>query len=81
MRTSFESIDLWDTVENGFVEPKSENYPTDAQQEELKKNRIRNVNALSMLHRAVSDSIFPTIIRAKKAQEAWKILQLEFLAI
>ena len=50
-----------------------------AQLKELKENRIRNANALSMLHRAVSDSIFPRIMRAKLAKEAWKILQEEYL--
>ena len=65
MRTSFECVDLWDIVENGFEEPEQVSDLLAAQLKELKENRIRNANALSMLHRAVSNSIFFKIMRAK----------------
>ena len=70
MRTSFECVDLWDIIENGFEEPEEVSDLSAAQLKELKENRIRNANALSMLHRAVSNSIFFKIMRAKMTKEA-----------
>ena len=70
MITSFECVDLWDIVENGFEELEQVSDLSAAQLKELKENRIKNANALYMLHRAVPDSIFPRIMRAKLAKEA-----------
>ena len=58
MKISFKCVDLWDIVKNGFEEPEQVTDLSAAQLKELKENRIRNANALSMLHRAVSNSIF-----------------------
>ena len=53
MRTSFECVDLWDIVENGFEEPEQVTDLSTIQLKELKENRIKNANALSILHRAM----------------------------
>ena len=79
MKTSFLAVDLWDMVEIGYKEPEIEEGLSDTQKKKLKEARQRNANALSMIQRAVVDSIFPRIMRATTAQEAWKILQKEYL--
>jgi transposase InsO family protein len=78
MKTSFMAVDLWDMVENGFEEPENEEALTAAKKKELKEARQRDASALSMLHRAVADSVFPRIMMASKANEAWMILKKEY---
>ncbi|PKA48570.1 hypothetical protein AXF42_Ash017469 [Apostasia shenzhenica] len=60
MKTFFLSQDLWDIVEKGCAE---------------KEIRKKDSKALLVLQQAVTDSIFPTIVGATKASEAWSILK------
>lgn len=64
MRTLFLSMDLWDTVENGYDD------------ETNKEKKQKDAAALSHIQQGVSDWIFPTIMKATKAK-AWDILQVE----
>ncbi|KAL7220248.1 hypothetical protein ACSBR2_013166 [Camellia fascicularis] len=66
METLFLSMDLWDTVENGYDD------------ETDKEKQKKNAAALSLIQRGVSDWIFKTIVKAKKAKEAWDFLQEKF---
>ncbi|KAL7220267.1 hypothetical protein ACSBR2_013185 [Camellia fascicularis] len=66
MRTLFLSMDLWDTVENGYDD------------ESDRERQKRDAAALSQIQQGVSDWIFPRIMEATKAKEAWDILQTEF---
>ncbi|GMP56180.1 hypothetical protein CsSME_00020759 [Camellia sinensis var. sinensis] len=66
METLFLSMDLWDTVENGYDD------------ETDKEKQKKNAAALSLIQRGVSDWIFKTIMKAKKAKEAWDFLQEKF---
>ncbi|KAL7258403.1 hypothetical protein ACSBR1_004517 [Camellia fascicularis] len=61
MRTLFLSMDLWDTVENGYDETNKEKQQQDAA-------------ALSHIQQGVSDWIFPKIEDATTAKQAWDIL-------
>ena len=45
---------------------------------DLKQKRSRNAAVLSMRQRGVTPSIFPKIMRLKKAKEAWEVLKQEF---
>ncbi|KAL7251595.1 hypothetical protein ACSBR1_013438 [Camellia fascicularis] len=45
---------------------------------QLKKNQQTDAAALSQIQQGVLDSIFPKIMKATKAKEAWDILQQEF---
>ena len=78
MRTLFISLDLWDLIENGVVEPASTSTLTEQEQRNLKEKKQRDANALSKIQQGVSNNVFPRIIGATKAKEAWEILQEEF---
>jgi hypothetical protein len=78
MKTLFVSIDLWDMVESGYQMPESTSSLTEAQQKELKENKGKDAGALGMIQRGVSETIFPRIMGATRAKEAWNILQEEF---
>ena len=78
MSTYFRSQDLWDIVEDGFTTPEDTSTVTPAQKKELKDNMIKDSKALIILQQAMSESIFPRIMGAKSAKEAWSILKEEF---
>ena len=76
METLFTSLDVLDLIKIENAQPKIG--PTAAESEELKKKRIVDAGVLGMIQRGVSFAIFPRIMRAKTAKEAWDILQQEF---
>ncbi|KAA8520099.1 hypothetical protein F0562_014355 [Nyssa sinensis] len=78
MKTILLSLDLWELVEKGYVEPNSSTTLAGAQQSQLKMQQQKNASALSKIQQGVSDSIFPIIMRATTAKEAWGILQQQF---
>ena len=78
MKTLFISLDLWDLIENGVVEPASTSTLTEQEQRNIKEKKQRNANAFSKIQQGVSNNVFPRIIGATKAKEAWEILQEEF---
>jgi hypothetical protein len=78
MKTLFVSIDLWEMVESGYEIPESTSSLTNAQKKELKENRSKDAGALGMIQRGVSETIFPRIMGATRAKEAWDTLQEEF---
>ncbi|GMP79115.1 hypothetical protein CsSME_00034784 [Camellia sinensis var. sinensis] len=78
MRTIFLYTKLWDLVENGFEEPEDEEALTNSQKNQLKEQRKKDSKALSFIQQRVSEAIFPRIINATKAKEAWDILQKEY---
>ncbi|KAK3000358.1 hypothetical protein RJ639_021395 [Escallonia herrerae] len=69
---------LWDLVENGFTEPESTQNLIENQKKKLEEVRQKDANVLSIIQRGVTKSIFPRIIRAKKAKKAWDILKVEY---
>ena len=71
MKTLFMSQDVWDLVENGFDEPPVE-------KDQLKELKKMDAKALLFIQQGVGNNIFPRIMRASKAKEAWDILQQEF---
>src|ERR1044072_3950330 len=71
METFFSSQDLWDIVEEGFTAPADTSTLNATQEKELKKNKQKNSKALFTLQQAVTNAIFPRIMRAKTAKEAW----------
>lgn len=78
MGTLFISLDLWDLVEEGFEESESIDNLSQAQKKLLKEKQQRDAIALGKIQQGVSNSIFPRIIGATKAKEAWDILHNEF---
>ncbi|XP_074362600.1 uncharacterized protein LOC141702909 [Apium graveolens] len=51
---------------------------TNAQKEALKETRKKDANALFFIQQAISESLFPRIMRVATAKEAWEVLQEEF---
>ncbi|KAJ4961692.1 hypothetical protein NE237_021602 [Protea cynaroides] len=78
MKTMFLLFGLWDLVENGYEEQESVNDMMLAQQKELNDKKQDDNAALGMIQRGVADSIFPRIMEATKAKEAWEILMQKF---
>ena len=81
MRALFVSQDLWELVEDGFVEPVDEqafNALTQAEKDLLKNNRKKDAKALFYLYQAVNESVFPRIAAAKKSKEAWETLKVAY---
>ncbi|XP_074324291.1 uncharacterized protein LOC141661204 [Apium graveolens] len=75
MKTLFQSQDLWDLVKSGYDE--SANL-TNAQKEALKETKKKDAKALFFIQQAISESLFPRIMRVATAKEAWEVLQEEF---
>ncbi|BAT83763.1 hypothetical protein VIGAN_04098100, partial [Vigna angularis var. angularis] len=78
MKTFFRSQDLWDIIEEGFTIPEDTSTLTTAQKKELKENKQKDSRALFVLQQAVDDTIFPRIIGATSAKQAWNTIQEEF---
>ncbi|RZC08169.1 hypothetical protein D0Y65_015070 [Glycine soja] len=81
MQTLFISQDLWDVIENDYPVPESQDELatwTTAKQKEYKQNQQHNAKALLFIQQGVSREIFPRIMQAKNAKEAWETLKNEF---
>jgi hypothetical protein len=61
-------------VESRYEIPESTSTLTEAQKKELKENRNNDAGALGMIQMGVSETIFPRIIGATRAKEAWDTL-------
>lgn len=73
MKTLFKSQELWDLVESGY----EDSDPGHAQR--LRENRKKDAKALFLIQHALDDDIFPSISAAETSNEAWEILQQEFM--
>lgn len=78
MKTFFCSQDLWDIVEEGFTVAVDTSALTPAQKKEWKEKQQKDSTALFILQQAVADTIFPVIMGATSAKEAWCTLQEKF---
>ncbi|XP_047163745.1 uncharacterized protein LOC124833332 [Vigna umbellata] len=78
MKTFFRSQYLWDIIEEGFTIPKDTSTLTIAQKKELKENKQKDSRTLFVLQQALDDTIFPRIIGATIAKQAWNIIEEEF---
>ncbi|XP_073107227.1 uncharacterized protein [Elaeis guineensis] len=81
MKTLLVSCDLWELVENGFVDPAdSEEVPrlTATQHNELKEKKKKDAKALFMIQQALDEAIFPRVTGATTSKEAWDLLQDEY---
>lgn len=77
LKTYFVSQDLWDITETGVDLDTTANL-TEEQQTQLKEKKQKNAKALYTLQSAVDDTIFPRIMGATTAKEAWTKLKEEF---
>ena len=63
---------LRNIVDKAFNEPVDENQLSEAEKEKLEANRMMDAKALSKLQNGVSSTVFPRIIRATTAKQAWE---------
>ncbi|XP_059635759.1 uncharacterized protein LOC132277936 [Cornus florida] len=59
-------------------EPNDTTTLTNAQRQQLKDHKKKDAKALGLIQQGVADTIFPRIINASKANEAWDILENEY---
>ncbi|CAO2830911.1 unnamed protein product [Amaranthus hypochondriacus] len=78
MKTLLRSHGLWKYVDEGYQEHKDESNLSDSQKKKLETERMQDAKALYLIQNALANSIFPRILRADTAKEAWEILQQEF---
>ncbi|XP_059668340.1 UPF0481 protein At3g47200-like [Cornus florida] len=78
MKTIFISYDLWEYVKDGYDVPEETPTLTNDQKQQLKNHRTKDAKALALIQEGVADIIFPSIINASKAKEAWDILEKEY---
>lgn len=75
MKTMFRSQELWEIVEQGYLEPEAVQAEPD---QRLRENRKKDAKALFFIQSALDDSIFPRISAAATSKQAWEILKQEF---
>ncbi|KAF7842239.1 putative RNA-directed DNA polymerase [Senna tora] len=80
MKTIFISQDLWGAIEEAFQEATPEEQSTWAagRLKEYKQTMQKDAKALSLIQQGVSNAIFPRIMNAKTAKEAWEILKGQY---
>jgi hypothetical protein len=79
MMTLFKSQNLTDIVEKEFNKPPNISILKKAQQKELEVKEQKDARALYLIQQSLANTIFPRIIEASTAKQAWDMLQKEFL--
>ena len=78
MKALLGSQEAWEIVEKGYEEPENEGALTQAQRNNLLKNRKLDQHALSIIHMGLDDTMFEKVSLVTKAKEAWMILENNF---
>ncbi|CAN0829366.1 Retrovirus-related Pol polyprotein from transposon RE1 [Linum grandiflorum] len=78
MKAFFMANDLWEIIEDGVDPPKQNGKSTEEDSKRSKAESMKNMKAITFIHASVSESIFPRIVAATTAKEAWTILEKEF---
>ena len=77
MKTLLQAQGLWEVVENEYKQPNEQEMKTWDEDNKKVHGEIfaKNILALSFIHRRLSPTIFPRVMAATTAHDAWKILQ------
>ncbi|KAL4291703.1 hypothetical protein GQ457_14G023770 [Hibiscus cannabinus] len=78
MKAYLRGSDLWDVVETGNDPPPIRNNPTVAQMKHHAEECAKKFKALSIIHAAVTETIFTRIMACETGKEAWDRLRDEF---
>jgi hypothetical protein len=73
MKVLFRGQDVWEIVENGYVEPIDQttyNVLTQAEKDVLKDQRKKDGNVLFYIHQSMHEIILPRVSSTKQAQES-----------
>jgi hypothetical protein len=72
MKALFQSQDVWEIVENGYVELEKQapyNALTQGEKDFLKDQRKKDGKTLFYIHQAMHESILPRVAQTKKDKE------------
>ncbi|GKV19034.1 hypothetical protein SLEP1_g29334 [Rubroshorea leprosula] len=75
MKAFLKGNDVWEVIEHGFQLPFPQENPTVAQMKRNVEYNAGTYRALSFLHNAVANDIFPKIASCQNAQEVWEALK------
>ncbi|XP_022874162.1 uncharacterized protein LOC111392986 [Olea europaea var. sylvestris] len=78
MKTYFCAQNLWDVVNDGYINPDDISTLSTAQKKEIKENQQKDSLALLALQMSLTGTYFTRIMGAKTAKEAWDKLKEEF---
>ncbi|GKV29240.1 hypothetical protein SLEP1_g38182 [Rubroshorea leprosula] len=78
MKAFLKGNDVWEVIEHGFQLPFPQENPTVAQMKRNAEYNAGTYRALSFLHNAVANDIFPKIASCQNAQEVWEALKEEY---
>lgn len=78
MKTLFLSQGLWDIVQDGPQALDLEKSPETTTVKISPEARMRDAQALFLIHQGVTETIFPRILCATTAKEAWETLKEQF---
>ncbi|GKV01133.1 hypothetical protein SLEP1_g13712 [Rubroshorea leprosula] len=78
MQAFLKGNDVWEVIEHGFQLPFPQENPTVAQMKRNAEYKAGTYRALSFLHSAVANDIFPKIGSCQNAQEVWEALKEEY---
>lgn len=70
--------DLWDIVDDGYIEPTYWSTLSTDDKKAKKECRSKNYLSLSHLQEDLEKSIFPIIAGCKTTKDAWKVFKEEF---
>ncbi|KAK8956512.1 hypothetical protein KSP39_PZI000036 [Platanthera zijinensis] len=79
-RSLFISQSLWDVAQNGpqFPTSSKDGELTDAQKKVKEELTIKDARALMLIYQAISEDIFPRLMGATTAKQAWDTLKEEY---
>jgi hypothetical protein len=75
MKTLFRGHDLWEMVDNGYVEYNS---LTQVEKDVLKDQRNNDGKTMFYIHQFMHEGILPRVASTNQAKEAWDILQTSY---
>ncbi|KAK2994443.1 hypothetical protein RJ640_001259 [Escallonia rubra] len=81
MKTFLGGQDVWETVEEEYVEPKNLAGASQAVKKATKEARVKDQKSLSLIQLGVNDNIFEKIAQATTAKRAWDTLENVFKVI
>ncbi|KAK2994414.1 hypothetical protein RJ640_009641 [Escallonia rubra] len=81
MKTFLGGQDVWEAVEEEYVEPENLAGANQALKKAAKKARVKDQKALSLIQLGVDDNIFERIAQATTAKRAWDTLENVFKGI
>ena len=83
MKALLQAQGLWEVVENEYKQPNGEEMKTwDENNKKIHEEILaKNILALSLIHRGLSPTIFPRVMAATTAHDAWKIYKMLIRAL